>query len=233
MAAKKKRTTPKAQIPLGFLTGGEPMPEEFRPNGKRVLIEKPEFQLVEYWRQEFPQVIWAPEILNSYLRSKGHPHEARKSNTSLSYVLPMMKALLFLPGYISDDSGIKGSAGSSQISDLFSKALGPCLERILSAKDDEKAKEACIDAVTVCQSALNGFSAWHQKHTDGRRTSTAPAIHDIIDIAEFLIVGNRRLPSKQEIQAFAESVGFAFPKNRNEKGKWREAFGSAGIFGFP
>jgi hypothetical protein len=228
MAAKKKRTAPQKPAWHGFLTECPPTPEEFQPDGKRVLIDAPEFRLVETWYPSGTtrKVEWSEQVRTAYLRSMGNKQQTRR-NTELEEVLSMMQALYHLAGYTDTEGGEK------QICGLMAAALARFLREIENAKDATQAKIAIENASTLCASAFSGFAAMAGSLMDSRRSSSKPTPADLIKIADFLISCSKRVSSKEEIQRFAEGQGLRITGKRNIADEWMQLFTDAGLGGLP
>jgi hypothetical protein len=227
MATKKKRPESKQPTSMGFLTGGPTMPNEFRPDGMRMLIEHPAFHLVEIWKGSgnTREVVWAEAVRMAYLRSGANKQETRRSSEPYA-VLSMMEALTLLADY--------NGEGSRNICDAMKRALKNSLQAIKSAKSDDDADIAISNATTLSYSAFSGFARiMGSKAKDRRRDASKPTPADLIKIAEFLIEGNARVPSKQEIQKFAEGSGLRITGKRIIADEWMQLFTDAGLSDLP
>jgi hypothetical protein len=212
------------------------MPEEFQPQGMRVLIEAPEFRLVENWFSSgtIRKVEWAEPVRMAFLCHAGNKQKKRDKTrfedarwkVKREEICSMMQALHLLTDYTE-----KG--GCKTICDLMKAALERSLIAIKDAQDTTRAKIAIEDAMTLCTSALSGFAVMAGTLKDSRRSTSKPTPADIIKIADFLIACEACIPSKEKIRKFAEGTGLIISGHLDIDGQWMQLFTDAGLSGLP
>ncbi|MES2920093.1 MAG: hypothetical protein V4819_01005 [Verrucomicrobiota bacterium] len=241
MAAKKiPKQAELIDSPSGFLGSTEEHqpPAEFDRACRRLVLDVPEFRLVEYWRPRpygRVEIEWAPAIRSAYFKALGRFQKDSGINSTEDKA-NLLDAFLGLHYFTKLDTLNPGNWEGSFSTSKLVRSLGRKLLEIESAESEREAEARRDEVISLCSTVLRGFTVWARGQSDGRTekkpNEKKPNEISVFRAAEFLIEAARCRPDKSTIRELVEATGEKFTGN-NVKADWNRIFTSIGFERFP
>jgi hypothetical protein len=221
-------------------------PDGFDKEGRRTLVECPEFRLVELWVIGGETIIErSPSVEFAFWKSVFRIIDREDSTTQaerISTAAAIRSLFRFTnseshgftdPVYASPhpltiDAVMQGRGGGA-VACRFANTIG---RRLIEISGSTDVKIAIDDCTSLFKSALSAFAVSQGLIPDKRSKTGINAPFFIIATAEEIFFRDRRRPAKSEIQSACESRGMKF-SGKDQRGKWGDAFTKAGLGELP
>jgi hypothetical protein len=196
-------------------------------DGRRLLIECPEFKLFERWppggQTEFE---YAPEVESALFKSLFRINDKEGALSSVEERIEIAKALLWLlRSSRGDKTEEEFAPGCGAVGTRAARSVGALLQRNLE-------KGSFEDAAKVLGTCVRGVFAHEGRLPDRRSCTGLPIEAALIYHLRLHASINRVRPSKRDLIEWLKPIGLSH-RGKDSASKWRASFDKAALSALP